>query len=349
MGTEHRVEIARMSLTRDGKPVVSVRPVKADLAVFDKDKKWYETSNVKKMEKLWKNDIGRAAREAEIIKDAGNRQSAKMISAIYKTPFYEGVLNKMNEVQKDFTKDHVRERNIAVMEAMTEKIRDTLSYENDPETFRNDIRSIRSLMETVGITQAEANKFGEDLIGEDRHSFYQVRTWEKNIVNGSWNAALPELPDNMDLKTCVEQMLKNYQNAFYEKMGYEDKLDPKFKEQLSHTRSEMNVEKKAVTFDALLKAGATEFMTPEQKHRYLHPEEYVNKNGLDANENKDVLNEYKDAQLKRFGNEKIYDRESAKKAVSNASMDYGESKRLNQKFDNRKLAQNKDYPFGKKR
>lgn len=105
-------------------------------------------------------------------------------------------------------------------------------WKTNPEEFRNDLRSFRSLMESIGINQEDLNKFGEALSKEEKESFDKIRKWEKDVLNGSFGREIPLADGEVDLKHCADQMLKIYQDAYYEKLGYEERLDPSFKEQI---------------------------------------------------------------------------------------------------------------------
>lgn len=268
---KQRVELARMDLDSKGNPVASVHTIEIDPRDLERTKKWYQSSFNKKAEKLWMNDEGRDGRVSGIIEHAEERQRAQILSNAYNSSFYTGILNEMREAHRANSDQEAQVRDTAVMDRMSAKILETLSHENKSADFRNDIRSIRSLMETAGVTQADMNAFAESLSGETKASFEQIRIWEKNVIHGDPNAAIPSAGD-MNVGESVKFMLTMYQNAYYNKLGYEDKLDPAFKSQ-NHVMAEANVEKKAVTYhDLLLRAGAmqtgdTRVYNPEPAHR----------------------------------------------------------------------------------
>lgn len=223
MNARHHVEIARMDRSHDGKPVACVRPIKADFTVLDQRKRWYQSSFVKKADKLWKNDPGRRTRASAIIKAAEVRQTANLLSNTYYSAFYSNIRNEISTIRMESTDDPMKQRscNIKIMETMTQKMRDNISSENNPEGFKNDIRSIRSLMETVGVSQEDMHKFGTSLSGEQKQAFHQIRSWEKTVLNRAPGTRIPSAAENLDVKACVDRMLKMYQSAYYNKLGYE--------------------------------------------------------------------------------------------------------------------------------
>lgn len=164
----------------------------------------------------------------------------------------------------------VHDFNVKIMDMMVEKIPDTMSNVKNPESFRNNIRSIRSLLETAGINQEDMKKYGETLTGDAKKTFDSIRKWETEMMKE--NPKFPiHLPDGItDAKTCVDQMLKMYQNAFYEKCGYVDKLEAESVERVVNQARKIEytkmpekevkneaAEKKQVPFDVLAKADTT--------------------------------------------------------------------------------------------
>lgn len=495
MDAKKRVEFARINVTNDGQPKVTVVPVTADLSGFDEGKKWYEASVAKKAENLWKNDREQEKRRAEISKEVEDRQRTKMALAGYNNSFYNDILKKMNNIRREyinpeflaaeqklkdnpeigqkwqyaglpakvfseivrnasdlgkdfheivnderlnvlFPKDtpardvldeiiHAREkaeqiiareerraakklqvledselqdmgieqekaereevrkhnidrpqynkgikklkqeieerhnknieegknaletRNDEIVEDCREEMKDeienilrryriernpdqrTLSFPErfsmginvehhmmdaadidqcflgedkhaydayaqvhvcnvkvmeamiadmrkispaDPEKFRSDIRSIRSLMETVGISQDDMNQYGESLDGAQKKAFEQIRRWEKTVLNGNWDTVIPSAEGSADVKASVDRMLKMYQNAYYEKLGYEERIDPAFEghavDRIFNIYKDEPV-KKQVDFGTLLKDGKTEPKVPESRAGHM--------------------------------------------------------------------------------
>lgn len=434
MDAKSRVELARMDLTRDGRPKATVVPVKADLSPLDVNKKWYETSHVKKATKLWNDDPDRKKRTAAIAEKAEERQRNKMLSNAYQSSFYTSIFNEMVAIHKEYKKslltfsdaeqklkqnpdaarewmlqrtatmyktadtirdlsnpdktlkeiqsdpslasilteeiilarentdvifsrlqkniqelkekgelneaeqervayltnkleeskleiqdevsqrmnefDHftkygksgeeiaalpeqrtissmgdfaklheldkqflgegvhnaadyaafqkVHDCNIKVMETMTAKMQELISSEKEPDSFRNDIRSIRSLMEAVGICQEDMNKYGETLTGKQKETFDHIRNWETRVLKGSSLMVMPPAEGTANIKDCVSQMLNLYRNAYYDKLGYPDQLDAAsidhMARQLRENQANKESAKKQISFDALTKS-----------------------------------------------------------------------------------------------
>lgn len=494
MDAKKRVEFARIDITNNGQPKVTVVPVTADLSGFDEGKKWYESSVVKKAGNLWKNDREQGKRRTEISKEVEDRQRTKMALAGYDNSFYNNILKKMNDIRRGyinpeflaaeqklkdnpeigqkwmyaglpakvfseivrnasdlgkdfheivsderlnvlFPKDspsrdvldeiiHVREkaeqiitreerraakklqvledrelqdigieqekaereevrkhnidrpqynkgikklkqeieerhnknieegknaletRNDKIVEDCREEMKDeienilrkyriernpdqwTLSFPAtfsmginvehhmmdaadidhcflgedkhaydayaqvhvcnvkvmeamiadmhkispaNPEKFRSDIRSIRSLMETVGISQDDMNQYGESLDGVQKESFEQIRRWEKTVLNGNWETVIASAEGSADVEASVDRMLKMYKNAYYEKLGYEERIDPAFEghavDRIFNIYKDEPV-RTQVDFDALSKADKTKQKAPESRTKH---------------------------------------------------------------------------------
>lgn len=149
-------------------------------------------------------------------------------------------------------------------------------WKTNPEEFRNDLRSLRSLMEMIGINQEDLNRFGEALSEKEKESFEKIRNWEKDVLNGSFGRGIPVADGAVDVKHCADQMLKIYQDAYYEKLGYAERLDPSFQEQIRE-RIFPETAKKPLTYEDLVEQSIQRFREARRMEELREAEAKNNK------------------------------------------------------------------------
>lgn len=164
----------------------------------------------------------------------------------------EQFLGKGGNAAKEYAAfEQIRMCNVKVMEAMTGKMQAEISSKQKPDDFRNDIRSIRSLMETVGISQTDMDAFGRTLKGEQKETFDRIRKWENTLLKGDATTEIRPAEGFASAKDTVNGMLKLYQNAFYDKLGYVNRMDAVSVDRVAKQVRETT--KKAVAYEGLVK------------------------------------------------------------------------------------------------
>ena len=177
--------------------------------------------------------------------------------------------------------DRVRLCNERVMETVTRKIMDEMNYESTAAVYRNQFRGIRDVMETMGISQQEVENYGQKLAPEQKARFDQIRAWEKNLVRQDDHEKI-KLPEGISSeKEAAGFILDIYKNAYYDKMGYENRMNPKSMEQLCEKMPVVKaerLEKRAVTFEDIA-AKAREERT-QKDVRSMQPRAFSGKQNV---------------------------------------------------------------------
>lgn len=181
------------------------------------------------------------AMDNEIVKqvmDKADRQKLNELDA-----HFIGTENQFHQLSKDGLPpqtaiqayepfDRVCQCNQRVMETVTRKIMDEIKCESTAAVYRNQFRAIRDVMETAGISQEEVETYGQKLDPEQKVRFDRIRTWEKNLVRQDDHEKI-RLPEGIaSEKEAAGFILDIYKNAYYDKMGYENRINPKSIEQL---------------------------------------------------------------------------------------------------------------------